>query len=228
MSQESNRILQHVRAQCQRYFDVKHVSDGPYRYDPAELDEVPHPEWIPAVVMEYGRETNGFFLKWTHTTAGEQYPDGTGAVQLAPLSDLYGDWQDYLMLSHEPAESRLHQFKLVDSAHDYLLVGLYHDAAQDPGLYIYNPDYGEPPYPLYLDLPGYIALLEHTLGYSYWQTAVLALLPADGRNPAYRSDVELTAELRRDLTAWGTGFDYEAFVARYHEVKLKNYIPSGL
>jgi len=42
MSQESNRILQRVREQCQRYFDVKHVSAGPYSYDPAELEEVPH------------------------------------------------------------------------------------------------------------------------------------------------------------------------------------------
>jgi len=60
----------------------------------------------------------------------------------------------------------------------------------------------------------------------YWQIAVLALLPDDGRNPAYRINVEQTAELRRDLTAWWPGFDYDAFVARYHE--LKNCIPSGL
>jgi len=80
---------------------------------------------------------------------------------LAPLSELYGDWEGFLFLNHEPAESRLHQFKLVDTGQDPLLVGLYHDAAQDLGLYVYDP--GEPPYPLYLDLPGYIALLEYTL-----------------------------------------------------------------
>lgn len=208
---------------CGRIFDF---IDGEGGNDPKPKawKKIPHAEWIPAQLMQYGLEINGCMTEWRSKNDGSGRPACTGRFDFQPLEDIYGDWQRELGLVDEPATSRLHHFKVVDLATSYLVVGLYHDQAQDAGLYLYEPGSGAAPYPLHLDLSGYVQLLSHSLGYSYWQ---LALLPDDGKNPAYRTYPELTSEFRQAMSAWNPEFEYDTFAALYQQRQLKNYTPSS-
>jgi hypothetical protein len=211
---------------CGRIFDF---IDGEGGNDPKPKawKKIPHAEWIPAQLLQYGLEINGCMTAWKSKDDGSGRPACTGRFDFKPLEVIYGNWHRELGLVDEPATSRMHHFKVVDLATSYLVVGLYHDEAQDAGLYVYEPGGGAAPYPLHLDLSGYVQLLAHSLGYAYWQLALLALLPDDGQNPAYRTYVELTAEFRHALSAWNPEFDYDTFVALYKERQLKNYTPSS-
>ena len=181
--------------------------------------KIPHRDWIPAQVLQYGEELNGILFSWRSRADGSGRPECFGRVELLPLEEIYSDWSDELGLEALPADDRLHHFKPVDLTNQMVYVGLYHDDARDPGLYLYQPGEGEAPYPLHVDLRGYVRLLAHSMGYAYWPFVLLELLPNDGRNPAYQLE-PFTPDFRRDLEAWVPEFDYESFVALYHEVKL--------
>ncbi|MDO7873783.1 hypothetical protein Q5H93_03495 [Hymenobacter sp. ASUV-10] len=197
------------------------------------LAKIPHPEWIPAALRQYDKEVGVRRLGWKTPDDGSGRPACRGRYDFPPLEDIYGDWEGaaYFDMPDEPGlepeNPRLRDFKIVDIFVGEAGVGLYHDAAQDPGLYYLEFGNGDEPYPLHVDFAGYLQLLRHTMGYLYWPKVVLSLLPNDGRNPAYRTSVDRPEKFRRDMTAWVPEFDYDAFVACYHAVKLQNYTPSS-
>ncbi len=203
-------------------------SEGGTGPQPRAWAKIPHPEWIPAQVMQYGQELNGCLSEWHSPADDAGRPACEGRFEMMPLEDIYSDWSRELTLHHEPADSRLHAFKVVDLAYTEVCVGHYHDAAQDPGLYVFRPAEGEKPYPLHLDLRGYVQLLAQSLGYADWQLALLQLLPDDGVNPAHRLGTDFLAEFRQAMSAWNPDFNYDTFVALYQAMRLENYRPSGL
>ncbi len=212
--------LHQIQQRCEHLFELREPAGGGLPIDEAAARaSLPHPEWIPESVWAYARQLNGFSVSWQAATDAK----ASGIIWLLTLEDIFRDWEPEIGGWAGP---RMRAFKPVDMHNGYLLVGLFHDEAQDPGLYVYEPGEGEP-YPLYLDLPGYIALLSYSLGYQYWQAVLLELLPDDGRNPAHQTG-SVTPDFRRDLEALDPDFDYEALVALYHEVKLKSYRPSEL
>ncbi|RTQ46006.1 hypothetical protein EJV47_22875 [Hymenobacter gummosus] len=226
MFNEFIRILLDAGNRCGELF-VLRESEGGSRPRPKAWAKIPHAEWIPQQVMDYGLQLNGCVVEWVSPDDDSGRPKAVGRFQLLTLDDIYSDWSKELGLHHEPADSRLHHFKVVDLAYTDVCVGLYHDEAQDPGLYVFRPASGEQPYPLYLDLLGYARLLTKSLGYQNWQIALLQLLPDDGINIGHRLEPEYP-ELREMMSAWVPEFDYEAFVAQYQELQLRNYTPSGL
>lgn len=185
-----------------------------------ELAALPHPEWIPAQLLDYARDSNGVHFEWSSPDDGSGRPKCWGCIWLQPITAIYGDWYEHIYFASTPADSRLRHFKVVDWCSPETCVGLYHDAHGDPGLYLYTPGNGDEPYPLHLDLRGYVQLLELSYGYHLWPMVLLAQLPDDGRNPAYHTATDHAAEFRRDLGAWLPWFDYEQFVALYQRVRL--------
>jgi hypothetical protein len=217
--------LHQVQYRCEQLFELQEpAGGGPPVEDAAARASLPHPEWIPESVWAYARQMNGFSVMWQAAATDAVESEASGAIWLLAIESIFRDWEPEIGPWAGP---RMKAFKPVDMHNDYQMVGLFHDEAQDPGLYIYYFRDWHEPYPLYLDMPGYIALLKYSLGYQYWQNVALELLPDDGRNPAHQIE-SVTPAFRRDLEALDPGFDYDAFVALYHEVKLKDYTPSGL
>ena len=226
MARELLNLLLHAANYASHLFDVTASRSGLKKNGKAWA-KIPHAEWIPAQLRQYGEEVNGHLLEWQSRRDGSERPVCRGRVELLALEHIYGDWVEHVYLeASEPADSRLRAFKIVDYFLPEACVGLYHDAQQDPGLYFYSLGEGEAPYPLHLDLRGYLRLLAVSLGYEYWQLALLRLLPDDGRNPAYRQAGNILEDFRRDMAAWDPEFDYAAFVALYHAVKLPS-APQG-
>lgn len=211
-----------------RLFEITESHGGRFKTRKQVWEKLPHYDWIPAELKQYALEINGYMLAWKSREDGSGRPACRGRYELLPLEHIYADWKDHVYFGFPEEDPRLACFKVVDLFAPEASVGLYHDAAQDPGLYYHQHGEGTVPYPLYLDLLGYLRLLEQSLGYHHWQLSLLALLPNDGRNPAYQTDPAFLGAFRRDLEAWDPEFDYDAFVALYHEVKLKDYTPSGL
>ena len=213
-------VLHQIQTRCEELFELQEpAGGGPPIDEAAARAELPHPEWIPESVWRYARQMNGFSVAWEAPAV-----EAAGYITLLTIADIFRSWEPEIDVWAGP---RMRAFKPVDMHNDILLVGLFHDEALDPGLYVYHFRDWSPPYPLYLDLPGYIALLRRSLGYSYWQNVVLELLPDDGENPAHQIK-SYTPEFRQAMKASDPEFDFDAFTALYHEVKLKNYTPSGL
>jgi hypothetical protein len=227
MKQPVGDILNYVQMRCHELFDVLESWNEPPVDEATMQTQLPHAEWIPASVWEYARAMNGLGLEWVAETDDSDDLGASGVIQLLPMEAIYRlhDWEAEIDSADRSLE-RLRKFRPVDTYGETSLVGLFHDEAQDPGLYIFSRGEGLLPYPLGIDILGYIRLLKHTLGYSGWPLALVALLPTDDRNSAYRSNAHFTAEFRQQMTALVPEFDYEAFLACYDEVKIKNYTPS--
>ena len=176
---------------------------------------ISHLDWIPVALKNFSLDVNGSLMRWQSPSDGTGRTACMGSIKLLPVEQIYSDWQGivYFDFTENP---RLRAFKIVDFFADEACVGLYHDAEQDPGLYFYDFERG--PYPLHLDVKGYLRLLEVTLGYSYWQRVVLDLLAGED-SPKIR-------QFRQDMEAWVPEFDYNAFAALYHEVKLPSALPA--
>jgi len=201
----------------------KHLSLTTYqnysRVTKRRVEKLPHAEWIPEQLKAYAMDVNGHTIRWDSPEDGSGRPACTGDLNLLPIESIYNDWKGIVYFDFTKDE-RLKDFKVVDSFQDETCVGLYHDEAQDPGLYFFEFSGGNAPYPLHLDLKGYLTMLTFTLGYTYWQLAVMSLLPDDGQNPAYRRSLNFTTEFRRDMKAWVPDFSWDAFVALYEQLRL--------
>ena len=218
--------LHNIQTQCQQLFTVTTSrSGGPVDESHARA-HLPHPEWIPESVWQYARAMNGLDIEWYQKNSeGEVL--GTGKIYLQKIEDIYTeqDWAHDVDLE-DPAFARMRVFQPVDYYDEVSWAGLFHDDARDPGLYMFISAEGMVPYPLHVDVEGYIALLEHTLGYGNWPWAILALLPNDGKNPVYQYNLNYTDKFRQRMQVLVPGFSYEAFVACYDRVRLRNYSPS--
>lgn len=219
MNREIVNLILDTGDRAYQLFDITDSRPGRLKTRKRTWEQLPHYEWIPEQLKRYATETNGYMTEW------QSRPDGSGRLmcrgryELLPLEDIYGDWKDHVYFGFPEESPRLANFKVIDLFTAEACVGLYHDAQQDPGLYYHAVGEGTDPYPLHLDLLGYLKLLRLSLGYRYWQLALLETLPNDGRNPAYQLEA-ITPTFRRDMEAWVPEFDYAAFVALYHEVKL--------
>lgn len=182
--------------------------------------KVPNREWVSTQVADFADTVGGRELSWRTPADDSGRPACAGGVNFLPVEEIYADWEGSVYFGFPEENPRLRQFKPVDYCQPEAFVGLYHDEAKSPALYYYAPGEGQEPYPLQLDLEGYVQLLPYTLGYEHWQLALLELLPDDDRNPAHRLE-SVTPALRRDLNAWYPDFDYDAFVARYQEVRMR-------
>jgi hypothetical protein len=218
--------LHRIQTRCQQLFTATIYWSG------APVDEssvralLPHPEWIPESVWRYARAMNGLDIEWDRRN-GEGKIIGSGKIGLSKIEDIYAetDWAHDADLE-DPAFARMRAFQPVDYYDEVSWAGLFHDEAQDPGLYMFISAEGMVPYPLHVDVEGYIALLEHTLGYGNWPWAILALLPDDGINPVYQYNLNYNATFRQRMQVLVPEFSYEAFVACYDRVRLRNYSPS--
>ncbi len=226
MSSSIATTLHRIQARCQQLFTATVYLSG----EPVDEDSVraqlPHPEWIPESVWRYARAMNGLDIEWYQRDAAGKIL-GTGKIGLHKLEDIYAapDWEHDVDWD-DPASARMRVFQPVDYYGEVSWAGLFHDEACDPGLYMFISAEGMMPYPLHLDLEGYLALLEHTLGYGDWPWAILALLPDDGINPIYQYNTDYTDEFRRRMQVLVPEFSYEAFVACYDRVRLRDYSPS--
>ena len=192
MSREYIPLMIKVGRSVYKIFDIT-ATDSYGRATKRSLEKLENAQWIPERVREYALDMNGHLLRWESREDGSGRSACTGDVNLLPIDQIYGDWEGivYFDFTENP---RLRHFKIVDFFVNEACVGLYYDEQQDPGLYYLEHGEGLLPYPLHLDLKGYLTLLTCTLGYSYWQLAVLALLPDDGHNPAYRANLSFTEE----------------------------------
>lgn len=203
---------------CHEIFEMTETRFFP-RATKKSWTKVPHREWVPAQLVTYAETVGGQRRVWRTPSDESGRPACVGGFNFLPVEEIYADWADSVYFGFPEENPRLSQFKPVDYCQPEAFVGLYHDEEKSPALYYYAPGEGQEPYPLQLDLEGYVQLLPYTLGYAHWQLALLELLPDDGRNPAHRL-APVTPALRRDLSAWYPDFDYDAFVARYHELRL--------
>jgi len=219
MTREYIPLMIKVGRSVYKIFDIS-ATDSYGRATKRSLEKLENAQWIPEHVRGYALDMNGQLLRWQSREDGSGRPACTGNVNLLPIESIYGDWEGIVYFDFTKDE-RLKHFKVVDLFQDEACVGLYHDEAQDPGLYFFAFGEGLAPYPLHLDLKGYLTLLTCTLGYTYWPLAVLALRPDDGRNPAYRANLNFTQKFRRDMEAWVPEFKYDEFVALYEQVRLR-------
>jgi hypothetical protein len=206
--------LNNISEKIKAHFDfLENRSYG--RATEKDINKIPHAEWIPNQLKSLSKDIDGASMRWQSREDAASRLACMGSIKLLPIEHIYGDWQGivYFDFTENP---RLRDFKIVDFFADEACVGLYHDAEQDPGLYLYDFERG--PYALHLDLNGYFQLLELTLGYSYWQRVVLDLLAGE--------ESPKTRQFRQDMSDWVPGFDYAAFVALYHEVKLPSAPPA--
>ena len=226
MSNSVAAALHNIQAQCQQLFTITFLGSGAPVEESGARAQLPHPEWIPESVWRYAQAINGFNLEWLKRN-NDTKVIGTGKIELNKLEDIYAEqnWENDADLE-DPAFARMRVFHPVDYYDEVSWAGLFHDEARDPGLYVFISAEGLVPYPLHVDLNGYIALLEHTLGYGNWPWAILALLPDDGMNPAHMYDLDFTDRFCQRMQILVPGFSYEAFVACYQRVRLRDYIPS--
>jgi hypothetical protein len=224
-----NRDYFKLIADCTKRSDVlfqitEHDSNGPI--SEKGLLRLSHPEWIPEQFLDNARQNDGYTLQWETRPGHPERPACEGAVRLLPMRTMLRKWKGHIYFGWPEEPKRRRAFKVVDFFVNEACVGFYHDAQRDPGLYFFQLGEGVEPYPLHLDLKGYLTLLNYTMGYRYWPLAALRQLPDDGRNPSYRSSLDFLDRFRRDLGAWVPEFTYEEFVALYQQLKLRDYTPS--
>ena len=179
-----------------------------------ELQKIPHADWIPEIMLDYGRRRNGFGVTWR--TAGN--PSYNGAINLLPLTKIYGgDWAGTVYHGTPDEDPRRRCFKPVDLFAPDTCVGLYHDEHADPQLYYY--EFGEEPSPLGLDVQGYYQLLPYSLGFFHWQRLLLELasLAPDAPYTPYDGTARRFAQA---MPALLPDFDLSALVAAYRRVRL--------
>jgi hypothetical protein len=224
---EYNNLIAGCGGRCVKYFTFISEEFSGRLKSPATLGKRLHPEWIPAQFIEYALENNGYSLTWRSRGDRPELPACYGSIRLLPIRTIFGDWKGHVYFGWPEEPARRRAFKVVDAFVGEACVGLYHDEHRDPGLYYYAFGEGEEPHPLHVDLKGYLRLLNYTMGYEYWQLAILSLLPDDGRNPVYRSEDDFTSRFRLTMSAWVPDFSYDEFVALFEEVKLSSYTPSA-
>ncbi|MCC3157080.1 hypothetical protein LJ737_07510 [Hymenobacter sp. 15J16-1T3B] len=208
----------------------------PLQYAPPtkrELAKMEHLDWVPASILNFSQEFNGFRVRWT-TTAEQQarYTEraqrglrqARGRIEFKRLQDMYGSWEGVVYFADQPLDNaRLRAFKVVDMFSDEAAVGLFHDAQQEAQLYLCV--FGEEePAPLGVDFEGYLQLLTLTLGHVYWPYLLrdvhqhFTLQPAEPYTaPTNASAQQCAAE----LSALLPDFSLDAFVACYDQVRLR-------
>lgn len=207
----------------------------PLQYSPPtkrELAKIEHLDWVPASILNFSQEFNGFRVRWT-TTAEQQarYPEraqrglreARGRIEFMRLQDMYGSWEGVVYFDDQPLENeRLRAFKVVDMFSDEAGVGLFHDAQQEAQLYLCV--FGEEePEPLGVDFEGYLQLLTLTLGHVYWPY----LLRDVHQHFAYQPDEPYTAptnasaqQCAAELSTLVPEFSLDAFVQHYLQLRL--------
>ncbi len=179
-----------------------------------EWREMPHVEWIPEVMLDYGQRHNGFGVTWR--TVGQ--PSYYGSIHLLPLHVLYGgDWEGTVYHGTPDEDPRLRTFKPVDLFAPDTCVGLYHDERADPELYYY--EFGEEPEPLGLTIAGYYQLLAMSLGFFHWQRALLELATLAPAAP-YVPYAHSARRFAEAMPALNPAFDLQAFAAAYQRLRL--------
>lgn len=205
--------------------EVERRSSGALAHD-TDLARIPHPEWVPYCMQEYGGDLNGWILRWQ--TREGQAPAASGQIKLLSLPEIYRDWEGMLYFDFDSAERRAKfgTFKIVDFFADEACVGLYHDERADPALYLYT--FEDEPEPLGVDIRGYLHLLTQSLGFSYWQYLLVELArpTAGARQRPFipqRGTVSgnMAVEFVTAMSALLPDFNLEAFLQLYDQVRLR-------
>lgn len=198
------------------------LDSGSNRRTPkSKLQRISHLDWIPQQMREFYAESNGQSFEWRTPSGDSSRPACQGKLNLLPLETAYRDWKGIVYFDFTE-NKRLQHFKIIDYFADEACVGIFHDEQQDQGLYYYYLGENDGPYPLYLDLDGYLTMLTQSLGYCYWPLAVLALIPEKDPERPRHIDYNFSNRFRQDMSVWVPSFDYDAFITLYQQIKLPN------
>ena len=208
MSREYFIALNEICKKIKQYFELSENRSYSRATDKS-LNKLPHQERIPDQLRVMSKDIDGSTIRWHSPEDESNRSSCTGSINLLPIHKIYGDWKGIVYFEFTENQ-RLQDFKIVDFFAEEACVGLYHDAEQDSGLYFYDFERG--PYPLHIDLKGYVQLLEMTLGYSYWQKVILDLVSGE--------ESATTRQFRQDMTAWVPKFSFQSFTALYEQVRL--------
>lgn len=183
-----------------------------------QLAQVPHLEWVPADILEFCHQQNGFTISWDadiHSDLARR-----GEIRIMPLEIMFHDWEGeiYWRQHLTPRDAHMEHFKVVDNYTGDAVVGLFHTPARDPELYYFDR---EDTFALGVDFAGYLALLTYTLGCVGWLTLLRALGPATVDPRPFRPTHPAVQQALDTLQAAVSGFDLDAFVACYDQVRLQ-------
>ena len=217
------RCMRQVIASIDQYFQEVELSTGGGLAHDTDLARIPHAEWVPYCMQEYGGDLNGRLLRWE--TRPGQVPAVSGQINLLPLPEIYRDWEGMLYFDFDSPErrARFQTFKIVDFFANEACVGLYHDERADPALYLYT--FEDEPEPLGVDIRGYLHLLTQSLGFPYWQYLLVELFQHRGQAQSFapqRGTVSgnMATEFVEGMSALLPTFNLAAFTALYEQVRL--------
>jgi hypothetical protein len=181
--------------------------------------KIAHFEWVPPQMVACSRDSNGSKIAWE--TRSDQAPYASGGIHLLPIDQIYQDWKGIVYFDYpesDPAQQRLETFKIVDFFVSEACVGLYHDAQQDPELFLYS--FEGLPQPLGVDVKGYMQLLTLSLGYYYWQQLLVELTVAP-TTTSFSPKGTTAQRFVQEMSLLSPDFTLEAFIQLYEKVRLR-------
>jgi hypothetical protein len=164
--------------------------------------------------VEFGNSSYlffGFVVSWK--SANGLSIDAMGSINILPISQIFGDWEETVYWPDTALDSDLRDFKVVDRFLPEYGCGIYWGKRKDLTFHWAELD-GSEPISLDLDINGYIEMLIAAKGYIQWQTAILFLL--HGRSTANVDDFKTHMPILFPDWTW------EAFVQKFEEVRLHN------
>jgi hypothetical protein len=155
-----------------------------------------------------------FGIKWEQIQPLDEDDDmtepSTGSINFLSIERIVANTKDYIYFGDVDPDDPITDFHIVDEFCAESCVGIY--AGKHASNSLYFVDCGEAPVFLGLDLTGYIEMLCLSKGYYYWQSAILAL--------CYGEENNKVEEMKERMPKLFPGWTWEAFVAKYDEVKI--------
>jgi hypothetical protein len=149
-----------------------------------ELDEARSTFNLTPAMVDFYSQANGIKIEWEKREQKE-LPDGglaAGYINLLPVQDVFGDWEDIIYFSEDDPYKPLHP---LDFFIDEACAALYLDGSNNPQVYYHY--LGEEMSPIGVSFEGYLKLLLKSRGFWYWQTT---LSQSEYNNPYVSESVE--------------------------------------
>lgn len=134
-----------------------------------ELNEARSIFNLTPAMIDFYSQANGINIEWEKCEQKE-LPDGglaAGYINLLPVQDVFGDWEDIIYFSEDDPYKPLHP---LDFFIDEACAALYLDGSNNPQVYYHY--LGEEMSPIGVNFEDYLKLLLKSRGFWYWQTAI--------------------------------------------------------
>lgn len=126
---------------------------------------------VPRAAREFYAQVGAVRLEWQSRV--HEDPDVAGRVNILPLDRVLQDWKGDIYFEEDATAGSRRFFRPFDFFVPEAAAGILIRGEPDEQVYLYT--YDDEPFPLGVDLAGYIELLLRARGFLYWQMIPVAL-----------------------------------------------------